>query len=117
MPTTAQVCVPDIGDLSDVAVIEINVSPGDIVAEGDTLVVVESDKATLEIPADRNISRNSRTCFILYNSALTLESVDYPAPLKTLANACESIIHQLIPAPTGHSAKVKVQDSAQPRTP
>ena len=52
MSATAQVRVPDIGDLTDVPVIEINVSPGDIISEGDTLVVLESDKATLEIPAD-----------------------------------------------------------------
>lgn len=52
MPTTAEVLIPDIGDLSDVPVIEVNVSPGDFVSEGDTLIVVESDKATLEIPAD-----------------------------------------------------------------
>ena len=52
MSTTAEIRVPDIGDLSNVAVIEIHVAPGDSVSEGDTLVVVESDKATLEIPAD-----------------------------------------------------------------
>lgn len=52
MPTIAEICVPDIGDFSDVPVIEINVAPGDVVSCGDTLVVLETDKATLEIPAD-----------------------------------------------------------------
>ena len=44
--------VPDIGDASNVTVIEVAVSQGDNVAEGDTLIVLESDKASMEIPAD-----------------------------------------------------------------
>lgn len=44
--------VPDIGDASNVTVIEIAVATGDQVAEGDTLIVLESDKASMEIPAD-----------------------------------------------------------------
>ena len=44
--------VPDIGDASNVTVIEVAVSQGDTVAEGDTLIVLESDKASMEIPAD-----------------------------------------------------------------
>ena len=44
--------VPDIGDVSNVTVIEVAVSQGDTVAEGDTLIVLESDKASMEIPAD-----------------------------------------------------------------
>ena len=45
------VAVPDIGDASDVEVIEVAVSVGDSVSEGDTLIVLESDKASMEIPA------------------------------------------------------------------
>ena len=44
--------VPDIGDASNVTVIEVAVTSGDQVAEGDTLIVLESDKASMEIPAD-----------------------------------------------------------------
>ncbi len=44
--------VPDIGDASNVTVIEVAVSQGDTVAEGETLIVLESDKASMEIPAD-----------------------------------------------------------------
>ena len=44
--------IPDIGDASNVTVIEVAVSQGDTVAEGDTLIVLESDKASMEIPAD-----------------------------------------------------------------
>jgi dihydrolipoamide dehydrogenase len=46
-----QVTVPDIGDFTDVPVIEILVEIGQEVAEEDPLVVLESDKATMEVPS------------------------------------------------------------------
>ena len=45
------VCVPDIGEFSDIPVIEIMVAPGDTVSEEDPLVTLESDKATMDVPA------------------------------------------------------------------
>lgn len=45
------VSVPDIGDAQDVVVIEVAIRPGDRVDEDGLAVVVESDKATMEIPA------------------------------------------------------------------
>jgi pyruvate dehydrogenase E2 component (dihydrolipoamide acetyltransferase) len=50
---TEQVLVPDIGDFDDVPVIEVLVAVGDTVAAEDPLVVLESDKATMEVPAPR----------------------------------------------------------------
>jgi len=46
-----EVCVPDIGDFKDVAVIEVMVKPGDTVAVEQSLITVESDKASMEIPS------------------------------------------------------------------
>lgn len=46
-----EILVPDIGDFSEVEVIEILVAVGDTVAAEDSLVSVESDKAAMEIPA------------------------------------------------------------------
>src|SRR4051794_2837374 len=46
-----QVTVPDIGDFTDVPVIEVLVGPGDEVQPEDPLVVLESDKATMEVPS------------------------------------------------------------------
>src|ERR1700729_1740292 len=43
--------VPDIGDFDDVPVIEIHVAPGDQIALEDPLVTLESDKATMDVPA------------------------------------------------------------------
>ena len=45
------VLVPDIGDFKEVEVIEILVKPGDTVAKEQSLVSLESDKATMEIPS------------------------------------------------------------------
>ena len=43
--------IPDLGDFADVPVIEVLVAPGDRVEADDPLIVLESDKATMEIPA------------------------------------------------------------------
>ncbi len=43
--------VPDIGDFADVPIIEIHVSAGDEVSVEDPLVTLESDKATMDVPA------------------------------------------------------------------
>jgi dihydrolipoamide dehydrogenase len=46
-----EVRVPDIGDFSDVPVIEIHVTAGDTVAVDDPIMTLESDKATMDVPA------------------------------------------------------------------
>ncbi len=51
MRETVEVKVPDIGDFSDVPVIEVHVKAGDTVAAEDPLVTLESDKATMDVPA------------------------------------------------------------------
>src|ERR1041384_7913411 len=47
----SEVKVPDIGDFKQVEVIEILVKPGDAVAKEQSLITLESDKATMEIPS------------------------------------------------------------------
>src|SRR5438876_550532 len=47
----SQVLVPDIGDFKEVEVIEVLVKPGDVVSKEQSLVTLESDKATMEIPS------------------------------------------------------------------
>lgn len=51
MANTIEVKVPDIGDYHDVPVIEVLVAPGDAVRKDQGLVTLESDKATMEVPA------------------------------------------------------------------
>ncbi len=49
--STIEVKVPDIGDFTDIPIIEIFVKAGDIVAPEDPLVSLESDKATMDVPS------------------------------------------------------------------
>jgi len=51
MATLKDVLVPDIGDFTDVPIIEVMVGPGDTVAPEDPIVTLESDKATMDVPA------------------------------------------------------------------
>jgi len=51
MANLVEVKVPDIGDFKDVAVIEVLVKPGEVIAVDTALIVVESDKASMEIPS------------------------------------------------------------------
>jgi len=49
-----EIKVPDIGDFADVAVIEVLVKPGDSVVTEQSLITVESDKASMEIPSSQS---------------------------------------------------------------
>jgi pyruvate/2-oxoglutarate dehydrogenase complex dihydrolipoamide acyltransferase (E2) component len=50
---TTEIRVPDIGDFKDVPVINVHVKAGDSIAIDDPLVTLESDKATMDVPAPR----------------------------------------------------------------
>ena len=61
MSQTKEVKVPDIGDFKDVEVIEVLVKPGDAVSREQSLITLESDKATMEIPSpDAGVVRELR---------------------------------------------------------
>ncbi|MFV0513806.1 MAG: 2-oxo acid dehydrogenase subunit E2 [Jhaorihella sp.] len=51
MTSVIEICVPDIGDLRDVPIIDMPIAVGDEIGADDTLIVVESDKATLDVPS------------------------------------------------------------------
>ena len=51
MSGKVELVVPDLGDFADVEVIEILVAPGDTVAVEDSLITLETDKATMDVPA------------------------------------------------------------------
>ena len=51
MSNLVEVKVPDIGDFKDVPVIEVLIGPGDRVQQEDSLITLESDKATMEVPS------------------------------------------------------------------
>ncbi len=51
MSRIVDVAVPDIGDFENVPIIEVMVAPGDTIAKDDSLIALESEKATMEVPA------------------------------------------------------------------
>ena len=53
MSSTAEIRVPDIGEFEQVEVIEVLVAPGDRIEIEQSLMTLESDKATMEIPASQ----------------------------------------------------------------
>lgn len=53
-PSVIEVTVPDIGDANDVDIIEVLVNEGDTVAEEDGLITLETDKATMDVPAPQS---------------------------------------------------------------
>jgi pyruvate dehydrogenase E2 component (dihydrolipoamide acetyltransferase) len=50
-PGTTEVTVPDIGDFKDVPIVEVHVAPGEVVNADDPLITLESDKASMDVPA------------------------------------------------------------------
>jgi len=49
--TIETIRVPDIGEFDEVDIVEVLVSPGDEISEGDSLITLESDKASLDVPS------------------------------------------------------------------
>src|SRR6185503_9296692 len=51
MADTIDIVVPDIGDFEGIPVIEVLAKPGDAVKKNDSLITLESDKASMEVPS------------------------------------------------------------------
>jgi pyruvate dehydrogenase E2 component (dihydrolipoamide acetyltransferase) len=116
MAAATEVRVPDIGDFKDVPVIEVMVKAGDAVKPEDALITLESDKATMDVPAPgagtvREVKvkvgdRVSEGSLILLLDAAPQAAAAAPAaPPKTAVSAP--------PAPTstpGGVAEVRVPD-------
>jgi len=87
-----QVKVPDIGDFKDVAVIEVLVAPGDTVKVEQSLITVESDKASMEIPSShagvvKSLAVKLGDVVNEGSAVLTLEAADAGAAAPTPAPA------------------------------
>jgi dihydrolipoamide dehydrogenase len=91
-----EVKVPDIGDFKDVGVIEVLVKPGDTIAAEQSLITVESDKASMEIPSSsagvvKELRVKVGDTVNMGSVVLTLEAAEgaaaAPAPAPTPASA------------------------------
>ena len=121
------IVVPDIGSDDEVDVIEISIAIGDQVEEGDTLVVLESDKATMDVPsshsgkvikilaAEGDKLRTGSQVAILQVSNSQAEVVAVPVAAAPAAAEVKSPTVAIVaaPAPTAVSTPVAVaEDSA-----
>ena len=51
MTQELKVTVPDIGDFTDVEIIEIAVAVGDVISKEDSLITIETEKAAMDVPS------------------------------------------------------------------
>ena len=122
-----EVKVPDIGDFTDVPVIEVFVKPGDVVAAEDSLVTLESDKATMDVPSpvagtvrELKVKVGDKvgegTLIVVLESAAesaTAKSASPPAAATEPAKAAPSTVPVPAPAPipgaAAYTGKVDVE--------
>lgn len=124
MSTLKDVIVPDIGGAKDVDVIEILVKPGDKVAKEASLITLESDKATMEIPAPfagvvKNIAVKIGDKVAQGHLILSMETSDSSSGDEKTAesNKTESPAPQPTPTPTATPEKSSQTKAAEKVSP
>ncbi|MCA3238841.1 MAG: dihydrolipoyl dehydrogenase, partial [Curvibacter sp.] len=107
-----EIKVPDIGDFDSVAVIEVLVKPGDTIKPEQSLITVESDKASMEIPASQggvvqelkvklgDKVKEGSVVLLLESSAADAPA---PAPVATASPAAAAALQAAAPAPVAAS--------------
>jgi dihydrolipoyl dehydrogenase len=119
MAAVTEVKVPDIGDFKDVEVIEVLVKPGDTVAKEQSLITLESDKATMEIPSPETgmvkelkvkvgdkVSQGSQ--ILVIESAAAAPAPAAPQPAAAGEIECDLVV--LGSGPGGYSAAFRGAD-------
>ena len=119
MANLVEVKVPDIGDFKDIPVIEILVKVGDTIKKEDSLVSLESDKATMEVPS--SVSGVVKEIKVAIgdkvsegHTVLVVEAVDTAAAAPTVAPAVVAAqtaaapksAPQVVEAPSSSSVKI-----------
>lgn len=123
MPETKKVLVPDIGDFKDVPVIEVLVQAGDSIKAEDPLIVLESDKATIEVPSPfegvireisvkvgDKVSQGTLLLAMEVSEAETAPETSQPEPSSGSASEATSAI---LPAPPAPSPDGAAQSASQ----
>jgi pyruvate dehydrogenase E2 component (dihydrolipoamide acetyltransferase) len=110
MADVKQVLVPDIGDFTDVAVVDVLVAAGDEVAENDPLVTLETDKATMDVPAPFG--------GVVADVLLKVgDTASQGTPVITLAASVEAAATAEAGAPSAVRTAVAAEASARPAPP
>lgn len=125
--STVEIKVPDIGDFDSVEIVEVLVAVGDKVAEEDSLITVESDKAMMEIPSPTSGTITSvkvavgdsiaeGTLIVMMETAAdaaTSEPVKEAEPAKATESAPTPTPTEEAPAPAAISFSGDVDESAE----
>ncbi|MBH1964439.1 MAG: dihydrolipoyl dehydrogenase [Comamonadaceae bacterium] len=112
-----QVKVPDIGDVKDVSVIELLVKPGDTVKQEQSLITVESDKASMEIPSShegvvKSLAVKLGDKVSEGSVVLTLEAAGEAAPAEASKPAAPAAAPAPAPSPAASPAPAPSSNSA-----
>ena len=115
MSQLIEIKVPDIGDYKDIPVIEVHIKPGDTIVKEQSLVTLESDKATMDVPSShsgivKEVKVKVGDSISEGSVVLLLEGSE--APINTVANTAANA-----PAPTQAPAPVKASAPAPTPTP
>ncbi|MCC7152068.1 MAG: dihydrolipoamide acetyltransferase, partial [Rubrivivax sp.] len=111
-----EVKVPDIGDFKEVAVIELLVKPGDHVAADQSLLTVESDKASMEIPSSHAgvIREMTVTLGDKVSEGSVIARLEAAGSAEVAAAAAAAPASAPVPAPVSPATPVAAPATPQP---
>jgi pyruvate dehydrogenase E2 component (dihydrolipoamide acetyltransferase) len=120
MSKTIEVKIPDIGDFKEVAVIEVMVKPGDTINVEDSIITLESDKATMDVPSPaagtvKEVKVKTGDNVAEGTVVLLLEVTEgaaKPAPAKAAAAPAAAARVAPAPEPTPQAAKTAATGAA-----
>ena len=125
MSQLIEIKVPDIGDYKDIPVIEVHIKPGDTIEKEQSLVTLESDKATMDVPSSHSgivkevkvkvgdsISEGSVVLLLEGAEAVNTVAPQAPAPVKAPAPAPVAPTPVATPVPTQAPALAPVSAPA-----
>ena len=113
MSSQTEIKIPDIGDFTEVEVIELLVAEGDQVAQEDPLLTLESDKATMEIPSPAagiikslqvavgdKVSEGSVVMLLQGDASADPENVAEPSSAEVASSSTETVDAQKSSSPS-----------------
>ena len=112
MSEMVEVKVPDMGDFEDVEIIEVLVAVGDTVAEEDSLITVETDKATMEIPSShsgtvKEVNVKVGDTISQGGLVVVLESTGAAAGATDVKEQAATEVKEEVPTPAAEAAVVE----------
>ncbi len=118
MPNTEKILLHDVGDFADIEIIEILISPGDQVEQDDSIITLESDKATMEIPSPLTGKITSVSVKVgdrvTEGDEIAVIEADGSA---AVTNAAQPVADSQAPAPTTAAQGSQEVSPAPPATP